>query len=66
VHLFVKGREPQHFKGTRFLVDEFHYSDHTNCSQGYCSGTCWHAHWSSVDLHDTDRLHAQMRRCGTG
>lgn len=38
VHLFVKGREPQHFTGTRFLIDEMHFRDHTNCSQGYRSG----------------------------
>ena len=41
VHLFVKGREPQHFSSTRFLIDEFHYRDHTNCSHGYRSGTYW-------------------------
>jgi hypothetical protein len=27
VHLLVKGREPQHFSSTRFLIDEFHYRD---------------------------------------
>jgi hypothetical protein len=53
VHLFVKGREPQHFSSTRFLIDDFHYRDHTNCSQGYRSSTSFSFAGSPVAVHMT-------------
>lgn len=36
-HEFALNREPSFFKNTHFLVDKFHWRNHTACSRGYNS-----------------------------
>lgn len=62
VHLFAKGREPAHFASTRFLIDEMHYRDHTNCSQGYRSGVLI-LHLRSVVAQPDDEMLLQSFEC---
>ena len=39
LHTYVLKREPARFKGTMFLVDRLHFSNHVACSLGYCMET---------------------------
>ena len=38
LHHFILNREPEHFKWSEILIDEFHANSHKECSLNYSSG----------------------------
>jgi len=63
LHTYALRRDPQLFRDTKFLIDRFHWPNHTNCPAVYCLNS--YPDLSSLNSQVTEQTNSSLSRIRT-
>ncbi|XP_066910086.1 uncharacterized protein [Clytia hemisphaerica] len=52
LHAYCLNRDPVFFRETKFLVDRFHWKNHTACGTGYCMNIYHELEWLNSQINE--------------